>query len=99
MQGKYYKWIIFLIILFILLAGSVLAGLCFGEIRFSVQDIFHLWNGDPDDIRLNILRQLRIPRILLGFIVGGALSLSGVILQGIFRNTRISQIAFVQTSY
>lgn len=86
MQGKYYKWIIFLVILFILLAGSVLAGLCFGEIRFSVQDIFHLWNGDPDDIRLNILRQLRIPRILLGFIVGGALSLSGVILQGIFRN-------------
>lgn len=86
MQGKYYKWIVFLAFLLLLLAGSIIAGLCFGEIRFSIQDLFQLWNGDPDDVRLNILRQLRIPRIILGFIVGGALSLSGVILQGIFRN-------------
>ncbi|WP_099290958.1 iron ABC transporter permease [Butyricimonas sp. Marseille-P3923] len=86
MQGKYYKWILFLAFLLLLLAGSIVAGLCFGEIRFSIQDIFQLWNGDPEDVRLNILRQLRVPRIILGFIVGGALSLSGVILQGIFRN-------------
>jgi iron complex transport system permease protein len=29
---------------------------------------------------------IRLPRILLGFAVGGALSLAGVILQGLFRN-------------
>lgn len=39
-----------------------------------------------DDVRYNILVQLRVPRIILGFLAGGALSLSGVILQGIFRN-------------
>jgi len=34
----------------------------------------------------SIVFQLRLPRILLGFAVGGALSLAGVILQGLFRN-------------
>ena len=86
MRGKYYKWIGFLVLLLVLLMGSILAGLCFGEIHFSFRDLFELWNGDPEDVRLNILRQLRVPRILLGLIVGGALSLSGIILQGIFRN-------------
>lgn len=86
MQEKYYKWIGFLALLLVLLMGSILAGLCIGEIHFSPRDLFELWNGDPEDIRLNILRQLRVPRIILGLIVGGALSLSGIILQGIFRN-------------
>lgn len=33
-----------------------------------------------------ILFGIRLPRIILGFAVGGALALSGVILQGMFRN-------------
>jgi len=33
-----------------------------------------------------ILTQIRLPRIILAFSVGGALSLAGAILQGIFRN-------------
>jgi len=33
-----------------------------------------------------ILFDIRLPRIILGFAVGGALSLAGVLLQGIFRN-------------
>jgi len=34
----------------------------------------------------SILFDLRLPRILLGFAVGGSLSLAGVLLQGLFRN-------------
>ena len=33
-----------------------------------------------------LIRQVRLPRIILGLTVGGALSLAGVILQGIYRN-------------
>ena len=69
-----------------LLAGSIAAGLCIGEIRFSLRDIGQLWSEEQGDSRLQILRQLRFPRVWLGFVVGGALSLSGVLLQGIFRN-------------
>ncbi len=39
--------------------------------------------GSPD---FSILLDIRLPRILLGFAIGGALSLAGVILQGMFRN-------------
>jgi len=86
MQKKYYKWGLFLGLLVLLLAGSIAAGLCIGEIRFSLRDIGQLWSEEQGDSRLQILRQLRFPRVWLGFVVGGALSLSGVLLQGIFRN-------------
>jgi len=39
-----------------------------------------------DSPEYDILFNIRLPRIILGFAVGGALSLAGVILQGIFRN-------------
>ena len=86
MQPKYYKWIGFIAIMLLLLLGSIVAGICIGEISFSIEDIFKLWDSEQEDVRLNILLQLRIPRVWLGLIVGGALSLSGVLLQGIFRN-------------
>ncbi|MCX7856564.1 MAG: iron ABC transporter permease [Deltaproteobacteria bacterium] len=36
-----------------------------------------------------ILFDLRLPRVLLGFAAGGSLSLSGLLLQGIFRNALV----------
>lgn len=63
-----------------------IAGLCIGEVSYSPVEVWRILFGDGDDVRAEILRQLRLPRIILGFMVGGALSLSGAILQGIFRN-------------
>jgi iron complex transport system permease protein len=34
----------------------------------------------------SIISDIRLPRIILGFAIGGSLSLAGIILQGIFRN-------------
>lgn len=86
MQRRYGKWGASLLVLLLLLLGSMAAGIGIGEIRFTFRDLFALWDAGPDDVRLNILWRLRIPRVLLGLAAGGALSLSGVILQGIFRN-------------
>ena len=86
MQAKYSRWIGFITLLLFLWIGSIVAGICIGEVSFSIGDIFKLWEGEDTDIRFNILRQLRLPRVWLGVIVGGALSISGVLLQGIFRN-------------
>lgn len=41
------------------------------------------WSGDP---RWAIVTQLRLPRALLGLLLGGALGLSGAVLQGWLRN-------------
>ena len=80
------KLLLTLLVLLSLLVVSALAALCIGEISFSPGELLALRDAPEDDIRLNILMQLRVPRILLGLIAGGALSLAGVILQGIFRN-------------
>lgn len=84
--GKYYKWAFILAALLLLLLIVVIAALCIGEINYSPAEVFRILFGEGDDVRAQILRKLRFPRILLGFIVGGSLSLAGVILQGIFRN-------------
>lgn len=86
MYGKYYKWISFLVLLLALLLIVVVAGLCIGEVNYSPREALSILFGNGDDVRAEILRKLRLPRIILGFVVGGALSLSGAILQGIFRN-------------
>ena len=78
------KLLLTLLVLLSLLVVSALAALCIGEISFSPGELLALRDAPEDDIRLNILMQLRVPRILLGLIAGGALSLAGVILQGIF---------------
>ncbi|MEG0795138.1 MAG: iron ABC transporter permease [Odoribacter sp.] len=72
--------------LFLLLAAVTLVALCIGEVNYTPGEVLRILFGEGDDVRAEILRKLRLPRILLGLIVGGSLSLTGAILQGIFRN-------------
>ncbi len=45
------------------------------------------WMSDPDRaIEYSLVHEIRLPRALLAFMVGGALSVSGGALQGLFRN-------------
>lgn len=47
-----------------------------------------LWAGlkDPAADAAPIIRELRLPRVLLGFLVGGGLAVSGAVLQALVRN-------------
>ncbi|MCD6093308.1 MAG: iron ABC transporter permease [Candidatus Omnitrophica bacterium] len=56
--------------------------LCIGSVKIPLSQIFH----PSDKIIKEILFKIRLPRIILGFAVGGALAIAGVILQGLFRN-------------
>ncbi len=51
----------------------------------GTQSWWALWQSDPESARL-ILWNIRLPRLLLAIIVGGALGISGAALQGLFRN-------------
>ncbi len=66
-----------LIILFVFLAAIVLA-LSTGPVELS------LFNLSPTD--KIILLNLRLPRLVSAFFVGGGLALAGAIFQGLFRN-------------
>lgn len=84
--ARFYRWIVFLVALLLLLFVVVAVALCVGEVNYSLWELPGILFGGGDDIRSSILLNLRLPRVLLGFLIGGALSLSGAILQGIFRN-------------
>ena len=60
--------------------------LCVGSGGILVKDIPSVILNATNSASYSILFDIRLPRILLGFGVGGALSLAGVILQAMFRN-------------
>ena len=77
---------IYLAGLVILLIFSVLVSLSIGEMNLGFADIFSILQRGNDSMEYTILSQIRFPRILLGIAVGGSLSLSGILLQGVYRN-------------
>jgi iron complex transport system permease protein len=65
--------------------ASLAIGLLVGSVPLTPEAV---WRGllDPASPSSDILRNLRIPRVLLAFLVGGALGLSGAALQALVRN-------------
>lgn len=56
-----------------------------GEVPIKITHLLHFLQ-DPSSTEYAVLSYIRIPRTLLAIGIGGGLSLSGVILQGIYRN-------------
>jgi iron complex transport system permease protein len=85
MKSKYIKWVLFLAGLLLLLGISIVISLSSGEVKISFSQLPAIF-ADKTSIEYTVLTKIRIPRLLLAIGVGGALSLSGAILQGIYRN-------------
>lgn len=85
MQRKYIKWILFIAALFLLLAISIVISLSSGEVKISWSNLPEIFS-DKTGIEYTVLTKIRLPRLILAIAVGGGLSLSGAILQGIYRN-------------
>lgn len=74
-----------------LLVIVLLCAIAFGAVPISVSDMFlslkHFFNGqEPGNIYEGVFIQLRLPRVLLCAITGAILAVSGVLMQGLFRN-------------
>ena len=78
-----------------LLSGAMLILFCLtllslraGAVDVSWSDFFALISGREtgDPILQTVLYELRLPRVLFAIIVGGALALSGAVMQALFRN-------------
>lgn len=66
-------------------AVALVAGLMFGAVPFSPSEVVAALM-DPEARAASIVRGLRLPRVLLGFVVGGSLAVSGAVLQALIRN-------------
>jgi len=85
MQQEQGRWAIYVLLLLAALTGAALLSLGMGEISIPFADIPRLL-ADKESTEYGVLAYIRIPRTLLGFAIGGSLSLAGAILQGIYRN-------------
>jgi iron complex transport system permease protein len=80
-----------LIVLVVLL---VLASLGTGPVRLSPQTVIEALFGSGSDVQQLIVREIRLPRAILGLAIGAILGLSGAALQGLLRNPLASPSLF-----
>ena len=85
MKKKYFKWGAFLVFLLLLVIIAASISISSGELKIKLFDIPGILRSKTG-IEYSILTKIRLPRILLAIAVGGALSLTGALLQGIYRN-------------
>ena len=85
---KYLKWLLAVVGLLVLLLFSIIVSMISGEMKIGLPEAVKMLmgGGDHSSIEYMLVRQVRLPRIILGLAVGGSLGLAGVILQGIYRN-------------
>ena len=80
-----------LVILVVLL---VLISLGIGPVRLSPVSVIEALFGGGSDVAQVIVREIRLPRVILGFAIGAILGLSGAALQGLLRNPLASPSLF-----
>lgn len=93
-QKKHY---IIILLLGITLVAAFLISICVGRysispaeaVKIIVASIFRD-TADIDPIKLSVVMNVRLPRIIMGMITGAGLSLAGVSYQGIFGNPLVS---------
>ncbi|MEG1772063.1 MAG: iron ABC transporter permease [Clostridia bacterium] len=79
-------WIILSILLIVLIVLIIL-NISLGSFSVSLSDIIKtLFGGGEDEVANSIIRKIRLPRMLADFFLGGALALSGFLLQTFFNN-------------
>jgi iron complex transport system permease protein len=80
-----------LVVLVVLLA---LLSLGIGPVRLSPVSVIDALFGGGSDVAQVIVREIRLPRVILGFAIGAILGLSGAALQGLLRNPLASPSLF-----
>jgi iron complex transport system permease protein len=80
-----------LVLLVVLLA---LASLGVGPVRLSPLTVIDAMFGGGSDVQQVIVREIRLPRTILGLAIGAMLGLSGAAMQGLLRNPLASPELF-----
>lgn len=78
------KWV--LIATPLLLVIVTLHGLAEGSVPISLPEIWAAFTTDSEPLYKQIIMDLRLPRVIIGMLVGACLAASGALLQGVMRN-------------
>jgi iron complex transport system permease protein len=83
---KLKRWGVIVLVLFIILVLVSFLALCIGSAHINIKDIPNILMNGKGTSDYGILMGIRLPRIILGLSIGGALGLAGTMLQGMFKN-------------
>jgi iron complex transport system permease protein len=86
MMSKQIRWGLWVLMFIAVTLLAIAYSLSKGELDIPLTKIPAIFIHGQGGMEYIILKNIRLPRIFLGLAVGGALSLAGVILQGIYRN-------------
>ena len=80
MRSSFFRFLLLAVALIVSLAVAV----CIGAVPLSLGEIWDGLNGFGDSA--TIVRDIRLPRVLLAALAGGGLAAAGAAYQGLFRN-------------
>ncbi len=82
--SRHVVYVLFILILLSVL--SVMFSLSVGSIDIQFHQILKAILVDTESMERKVLLELRLPRVITGFIVGGMLALAGALMQVLLRN-------------
>lgn len=87
MKVSYKKFkVSFIIISLLILLATVLVSLKLGSVNITFNELISgLFSGQKDG-NISIIRDLRMPRVIIAVLVGANLAIAGVLLQAVIRN-------------
>lgn len=86
-RNKNYRITIIYLLVCLMLVGFALISVSIGTVHVSLSELVRiLFHNDTSDITGKIIMQIRVPRVIAAFFLGGALALSGFLLQTFFNN-------------
>ncbi|WP_078378503.1 FecCD family ABC transporter permease [Sutcliffiella halmapala] len=66
--------------------GMFFVAMVFGAAETSIRDVWQALTSNATGDKINIIREIRLPREIAAIFVGAALSVAGAIMQGMTRN-------------
>lgn len=75
-----------ILISLIILVGLFLVSINLGSLKIEMVELIKGLLFNVNDSKINIIRDIRVPRVLAAIIIGANLAISGVLLQAIIRN-------------
>lgn len=83
-RSKNRKWV--LIGSPIVLLATLYYGLTYGAVDISLREIWTVLISEGTPVHETIIQDLRLPRVIIGALVGACLAVSGALLQGVMKN-------------
>lgn len=72
--------------LIVILAVSAVISLGIGDTHLTIRELWNAACGRGEPVIRLVFWEIRIPRLLLGILIGGSLGLAGAAMQGLLRN-------------